>query len=145
MIGIVAIGIVSVALLPRLWRGEVLRSDYDRPPGWWVWGTAVWRGLLRALPWVWMNAPILAIIAVVSWGISSPEPIENGLHVPLWYVVLAFAWIATFFPVCGEASSPSSTQILGSSPVPIQAWCASRMGEEKRRSEVRGPEAHVGG
>ena len=49
-----------------------------------------------------MNAPILAILAVVSWGILFPEPIENGLHIPLWYVVLALAWIATFFLVWGS-------------------------------------------
>lgn len=48
---ILAAGVViSFTLTPRYWMKGVPHVDPDRPPRAWVWGGALWKGFVRALP-----------------------------------------------------------------------------------------------
>ena len=48
-----ALGVGGAWQLPQLWRNE--RGWHpDRPPAYWAWGTAAWRGLVRLTP---LSAP----------------------------------------------------------------------------------------
>jgi hypothetical protein len=84
--GIFVLVIAGATLrLPRIWRHEA--PYFDRVPGWWIWGDALWRGWVRALPtgvglgWY----LILGYVLLISVIPQTPEKGRFGMIIPAWF------------------------------------------------------------
>jgi hypothetical protein len=72
------------------------------PPAWWFWGSRLWRGWIRSMPFgvfgggLWFAAGIGAAFLQLDQE-------AHGFAVPVWYAVgfisLTFAWIATWLSI----------------------------------------------
>jgi hypothetical protein len=89
------------------WRGEHALFE-DEPPGWWLWGTQLWRGWSRSAPA--MGAGFMVMVVTLPFAFLVPEDsiafkVLAGLciggivfAVLAWVVITLFNWPAALVP-----------------------------------------------